>query len=400
MLGGSVVFVVVCAIVVVSGVVQEIGGAQELSQNAKNNVILYVILFSGVVILGLGGACAGVYMMLVRKINNVSNQFTQATRLFDNALVRGNCGLWDWDIAYGKINWSDSMAKLLGMENINNPIGFKDIEDMMHPNDGNMKNIVEPMLGGKNKYMDHRFRMKHKNGEWKWIRLKAQMILNKDNEPHLTGIAVDVTEQEMLQQKSIEADRRLSNGIENISGTFVLWDKEKKLVMCNSKYRELYNLPDEHNIQGHSESELMALDGKIRIRKQVEVDVGDENEKAKNMEIHLVDGRWLQTSERQTQDGGVVAIGTDITQIKRNQEKLMDSHTHLKATLNEQRKQAEYLQEMVVKYNEEKTKAEEANEAKSAFLANMSHELRTPLNAIIGFSQIMKEGILGTTRLG
>jgi len=40
-------------------------------------------------------------------------------------------------------------------------------------------------------------------------------------------------------------------------------------------------------------------------------------------------------------------------------------------------------------------KAEAANRAKSEFLANMSHELRTPLNAIIGFSEMMKDGVMG-----
>lgn len=42
-----------------------------------------------------------------------------------------------------------------------------------------------------------------------------------------------------------------------------------------------------------------------------------------------------------------------------------------------------------------KEKAELANRAKSEFLANMSHELRTPLNAIIGFSEILKDEMLG-----
>ena len=36
-----------------------------------------------------------------------------------------------------------------------------------------------------------------------------------------------------------------------------------------------------------------------------------------------------------------------------------------------------------------------ANRAKSEFVANMSHELRTPLNAVIGFSQIIKEQLMG-----
>ncbi len=42
-----------------------------------------------------------------------------------------------------------------------------------------------------------------------------------------------------------------------------------------------------------------------------------------------------------------------------------------------------------------KASAEEANEAKSRFLAHMSHEFRTPLNAIMGFSEIIKNKVLG-----
>ncbi|HXJ66974.1 MAG TPA: HAMP domain-containing sensor histidine kinase [Actinomycetota bacterium] len=41
------------------------------------------------------------------------------------------------------------------------------------------------------------------------------------------------------------------------------------------------------------------------------------------------------------------------------------------------------------------TELEEASRHKSEFLANMSHELRTPLNAIIGFSQVLRDGMVG-----
>jgi two-component system cell cycle sensor histidine kinase PleC len=51
--------------------------------------------------------------------------------------------------------------------------------------------------------------------------------------------------------------------------------------------------------------------------------------------------------------------------------------------------------DLAEKYAEEKDRAEDANQTKSAFLANISHELRTPLNAIIGFSEIMQSGMFG-----
>ena len=45
---------------------------------------------------------------------------------------------------------------------------------------------------------------------------------------------------------------------------------------------------------------------------------------------------------------------------------------------------------------EARKRAEQASAAKSHFLATMSHELRTPLNAILGFSEILKDELMGT----
>jgi two-component system, sensor histidine kinase and response regulator len=54
--------------------------------------------------------------------------------------------------------------------------------------------------------------------------------------------------------------------------------------------------------------------------------------------------------------------------------------------------QLEATNREIARKNEE---LEQANRMKSEFLANMSHELRTPLNAIIGFSEALRDGLLG-----
>ncbi|MDQ6962445.1 MAG: ATP-binding protein, partial [Mariprofundaceae bacterium] len=53
------------------------------------------------------------------------------------------------------------------------------------------------------------------------------------------------------------------------------------------------------------------------------------------------------------------------------------------------RKSAEHQLRLLVE------KAEKNVQVKSEFIANMNHELRTPLNAIIGFSDLLREGLVG-----
>lgn len=53
------------------------------------------------------------------------------------------------------------------------------------------------------------------------------------------------------------------------------------------------------------------------------------------------------------------------------------------------------LEEEKLMSDEARRRAEAANKAKSRFLATMSHELRTPLNAILGFSEVMRDEVLG-----
>ena len=318
------------------------------------------------------------------------------------ALSRGHCGLWDWDLARGRIYWSPSMYEILGMEPGDDYLSCGDVNELIHPQDGDLNTIAETIASSGSNTIDHTFRLRNGVGEWVWVRARAEIVLDEHhNSAHLVGIAVDITDQKALAERSATADLRLRDAIETVSEAFVLWDADTQLVMCNSKFQRLHNLPTEAVAPGLPYHEVMSLATPLLVRAQVPI--GERPQAgARTYEARLADGRWLQINERRTKDGGYVSVGTDITTLKRHEEQLLESERRLMATVADLRRsrqtlevQAGQLSDLAERYLEQKAEAESANRAKSEFLANMSHELRTPLNAIIGFSELMEHGTFG-----
>ncbi len=320
----------------------------------------------------------------------------------DTALNRGRCGLWDWDLARGRIFWSHSMFAILGLEPRDDLLTFGEVGALVNPEDIRLYELAAQLADGKTMSIDRAFRMRHACGDWVWLRARCEIIRQRDGaDPHLIGIAVDITEQKHLMEKTIAADLRLRDAIETIPEAFVLWDADNRLVLCNSNFQELHDLPDAAIKSGTPYDAVVAAGRKPVVRTST---TNDDSlaPGARTFEAQLEDGRWLHISERRTKDGGYVSVGTDITNIKLHEEKLINSERRLMATVSDLRasqqaleSQTQQLSDLAEKYAQEKTRAEDANQAKSKFLANMSHELRTPLNAIIGFSEIMESGMFG-----
>ena len=174
--------------------------------------------------------------------------------------------------------------------------------------------------------------MRHASGNWVWLRARCELVHQPgDGGPHLIGIAVDITEQKTLVERTVEADLRLRDAIETIPEAFVLWDAQNRLVLCNSKFQELHNLPDEAIAAGTSYEAVVAAGRKPVVRPRSPARASGPG--ARTFEAQLDDGRWLHINERRTKDGGYVSVGTDITALKTHEERLMESERRLMATV-------------------------------------------------------------------
>ncbi|HEY8567123.1 MAG TPA: ATP-binding protein [Beijerinckiaceae bacterium] len=352
-----------------------------------------------IVLVGLGAA----YHLQANRARAADYVCEKVRRRIDVALNRGRCGLWDWDVARGRIYWSDSMYDLLGYARKDEFLSFGEVDAMIHPEDSDFFALADELASARASLVDHDFRIRAASGEWVWLRARAELTEDPDDgSRHLVGIAVDVTEQRSLAERTAMADARLRDAIEAINEAFVLWDAENRLVLCNSKFRKLHDLAPTDVVPGRTYGEIMVA-GRLPVVENAKPEAERCGAGSRTVEAQLADGRWLQVSERRTKDGGYVSVGTDITPLKRHEAQLVASENQLKATVSDLRRsrqtletQTHQLADLAERYLDQKAQAETANRTKSEFLANMSHELRTPLNAIIGFAEVMENGLFGT----
>ncbi len=366
----------------------------------RNGVMELAVLFAVtfLVLMMLSGA----FHWQAAKASDADEMLTVATTRLDKALDGGECGLWDWNLAEGHIFWSKSMFEILGLPPKGDFLSYGEVASLIHPDDAKLDNLIEDLLSGHRKVFDQEFRMRHEKGNWVWLRARAALAPGQgESEPHLVGIVFDISRQKKLDKMNREAEVRLKDAVENISEAFVLWDTESKLVLCNSKYQQFHSLPSAVCQPGTPYGDVAAASKEPVVRQFVPGQANDTSG-ARSMEVQLADGRWLQINERRTKDGGFVSVGTDITPLKQQEERLIHSERNLMITVRDLQKerqlaeeQSQRLAELADKYASEKTRAESANRSKSEFLANMSHELRTPLNAVIGFSEIMSQEMFG-----
>lgn len=320
----------------------------------------------------------------------------------DTALNRGHCGLWDWDLARGRIYWSDSMYAMLGYARTGQYMSFGEVSGFIHHDDVNLYALADAISRGEATHLDQEFRVRDSAGQWIWLKARAELVIDRrTHAQHLVGIVVDISEQRRMAERTATADARLRDAVEAISEAFVLWDANNRLVLCNAKYQQLHKLPPELAVAGVCHDEIMRSSAQPSIDQEPMRSLRG-HDGSSSYEARLSDGRWLQINGRRTKDGGSVSVGTDITKLKQQEERLTQSEhqllmhvTDLKASRQKLEAQAQQLTDMAERYLEQKAVAESANRAKSEFLANMSHELRTPLNAIIGFSDVMQSNIFG-----
>ena len=314
-------------------------------------------IFMGIIILMF-------ILYVIYHIKHIVASLEETRNQYEFAVNGTEDGLWDWDIENNRVYFSLRLKSMLGYRDYEMDNSLESWSKLVHPEDIErvMKEINESHLNPEKEYRQT-YRIKHKNGEWRWILDRGKTYFNKDGKAiRMAGFHTDVTQTVFQELKIKQLGNLLTNTINSIENLIFVKDKEFIYIECNSAFQSFLGLPREEII-GKSDYELFDRDLADFFRKKDE-EMLLEGETRTNYEwVKYPDGHdvYLLTLKAPLYDendevSGLVGNSVDMTQ--------------------------SYFDKEEIKTKEEIMIAQSRHAAMGEMISMIAHQWRQPISVI------------------
>ncbi len=296
----------------------------------------------------------------------------------------GQLGHWEFDGSTGRLVLSDHLHDLFELPRPPDGLSVAALLDRVPAADRRRLLRVIARIRGPGDADEAELRLVAAGGPDRWVRLIWQTVgpraADRDDRANravdVFGVAQDITQRKLAEQEIVHSEEKLRTIFDNAADGIITTTGDGVIDSVN---------PAAVDIFGHAGADLIGrpIDALIPAR------------------FHGIHRRHLAKFAAGSRQAHQMGNWRRVFGVRKSGDEFPVMASIAKASAGGRKLLTVILRDMTETAARERAlrrsreEAVAANQAKTRFLATMSHELRTPLNAVLGFSEIIRDQILG-----
>ena len=162
------------------------------------------------------------------------------------AVTGTNLGLWDSNLLTGEDTLNQQYSEMLGYEPGEIGNNFESFKKLIHPDDlPEMTKKLQRHLDGETPSYKAEFRMRAKNGEWKWIQSSGMVSEREENGKPLRiiGTQRDITENKQTEEAIERAKNEWELTFDTIPDMIMILDNQYRILRANRVVADKLGIP-------------------------------------------------------------------------------------------------------------------------------------------------------------
>ena len=274
---------------------------------------------------------------------------------YEEASTGATDGLWDVNLETGDAFVSPPWKAMLGYKDHELPSEVGTWERLLHPEDRDESiDAFNEFLNGDTPHYDLEFRMRHKDGSFRWIHSRGAVMRRANGKAYrISGTHTDITERKLAEQALVESELKYRKLFENSQvGMFRAHLESGRVIEANANALEMFRAEEDDDFFMQD----LAVDSKLA--RQMAKDLQKEGS-IPNREIQIKrrDGTLLWVALSASLHGDIVeCVVKDIDETKQHLLELQRINFEL-----------------------------------DSFVYHASHDLRSPLRSVLGLTTILRQ---------